>query len=159
MSELIFTLARLGYLVLLWFMVFAAVMVIRRDVYGTWVISKDPRKKDARKKAAPAKRTRRPEPPTASALVVTEGPLSGSSLQLTDVPVLVGRSPQATLVLEDDYASAQHARIYPEAGKWFVEDLGSTNGTVVAGTRITGPTEIGLGTPIRIGQTILELRK
>lgn len=157
MNELTFTLLRLGYLVLLWLLVGGSILVLRRDIYGTVVTkrgqgAKEPRQKK-RDRAKSAKKS-----PALTTLLVTEGPLTGSSLQLSDRPIIVGRAPTSTLVLDDDYASGQHARIYPQGGRWYVEDLGSTNGTVVGGIRITEPTELNARTPIRFGQTIVELR-
>ena len=61
--------------------------------------------------------------------------------------------------LEDDYVSTRHARIAASGDQWFVEDLGSTNGTYVGTVRITQPTTITIGTQVRIGKTVLELRK
>ena len=55
--------------------------------------------------------------------------------------------------------STRHARIAASDNQWFVEDLGSTNGTYVGSARITQPTTVALGTKIRIGKTTLELRK
>ena len=65
----------------------------------------------------------------------------------------------AAIKLDDDYASTRHARIAWSGEDWCVEDLGSTNGTYVGNARITQPTPLQLGTQIRIGKTILELRK
>jgi pSer/pThr/pTyr-binding forkhead associated (FHA) protein len=63
-------------------------------------------------------------------------------------------------VLDDDFASSRHARIFPDpSGQWVVEDLGSTNGTYLDRTKLTAPTPVPLGVPIRIGKTVLELRK
>ena len=62
-------------------------------------------------------------------------------------------------MLDDDYASSRHARFFPKDGQWLVEDLGSTNGTYLDRTKVTGPTPVPLGVPIRIGKTVLELRK
>jgi pSer/pThr/pTyr-binding forkhead associated (FHA) protein len=90
---------------------------------------------------------------------VTEGSLAGTTINLTGSPILVGRNPEATLVLDDDYASGRHARIYPEDGRWYVEDLGSTNGTFIGRERVNGPTALAAGSSLRVGQTILELRK
>lgn len=70
------------------------------------------------------------------------------------------RAHDSTIVLDDDYASSRHARIYPDRdGQWIVEDLGSTNGTYLDRTRLTTATPIPLGAPIRIGKTVIELRK
>jgi pSer/pThr/pTyr-binding forkhead associated (FHA) protein len=73
--------------------------------------------------------------------------------------VLIGRSPECTLVLNDDYASSRHLRLSPHDGQWVAEDLGSTNGTFIGRTRLTAPTPVEVGTQLRIGRTVLELRR
>jgi len=167
MSELTITLLRLGYLALLWFLVLSAITVLRRDLYGTRII--DRRRSPG--KATPAadaavpigetprapRRTRGSAGPTR--LVVTEGPLRGTTLPLGSSAVLVGRAPSCTLVLDDDYSSSRHARIFPQGDQWFVEDLGSTNGTFVGEQRVEQPTPVPTGTPVRVGQSLLELQR
>jgi pSer/pThr/pTyr-binding forkhead associated (FHA) protein len=98
--------------------------------------------------------------PTAEArfLVVTAGTLAGARLMLSDQPVTIGRSKDSTLVITDDYASPHHARLVPRSGHWLVEDLNSNNGTYLDRTRVTAPTPVPLGVPIRIGLTCVELR-
>jgi pSer/pThr/pTyr-binding forkhead associated (FHA) protein len=73
--------------------------------------------------------------------------------------ILVGRAPACTLVLDDEYTSSRHARVFPQYGEWWVEDLGSTNGTFVDDMRIVEPTAVEPGTPIRVGQSTLELQR
>jgi len=90
---------------------------------------------------------------------VTAGDLAGTSLGLTDEQITIGRSDDATLVLNDDYASTRHARLFPQDGQWLVEDLGSTNGTFLDRQKVTAPTPVPVGVPIRIGKTVLELRR
>ncbi|WP_449374751.1 FHA domain-containing protein FhaB/FipA [Arthrobacter psychrolactophilus] len=80
-------------------------------------------------------------------LVVTEGPLAGTTLELSGTPILLGRAQDATLVLEDDYASGRHARLFPQGTRWFVEDLGSTNGTFLGGSALTRALPVELGVP------------
>ena len=93
-------------------------------------------------------------------LVITGGSLTGTTMNLTDQQITIGRAHDSTIVLDDDYASSRHARIYPAPdGTWIVEDLGSTNGTYLDRTRLTGPTPVPLGAPIRIGKTVIELRR
>lgn len=167
MSELTITLLRLGYLVLLWLFVLAAISVLRRDLYGTRVVQRRMRAKAA--EPAPAKRPEprapapvptAPEPVVARRLVVTSGPLRGTTVPLTaGAAVMIGRAPSCTLVLDDDYSSQRHARLYEHAGQWFVEDLGSTNGTFVGRERITEPTAVGPGSQLRVGQSTLELQR
>jgi hypothetical protein len=109
--------------------------------------------------ATPSRRGRGRKVPTL--LVVTEGPLAGTSLPLRSGGVLIGRNPECALVLDDDYASGRHCRIYPDPAArdaWLVEDLGSTNGTFIGRDRLTGARPVEVGTTLRIGTTVLELR-
>jgi pSer/pThr/pTyr-binding forkhead associated (FHA) protein len=92
-------------------------------------------------------------------VVVTQGGNTGATADLAQAPILIGRGNDAAIKLDDDYVSTRHARIAASGDQWFVEDLGSTNGTYIGTVRITQPTTITLGTQIRIGKTILELRK
>jgi FHA domain len=73
--------------------------------------------------------------------------------------VQIGRSEQSDLRLEDTYASTHHARMYDRDGVWYVEDLGSTNGTYLNQRRITAPAEVRAGDRVKIGKTVLELRR
>jgi pSer/pThr/pTyr-binding forkhead associated (FHA) protein len=91
--------------------------------------------------------------------VVTEGPLAGTTIPLTDQQITIGRAADATLVVNDDYASTRHARLYPQNGEWIVEDLGSTNGTYLDRHKVIQPTPLTVGVPVRIGKTVLELRR
>jgi pSer/pThr/pTyr-binding forkhead associated (FHA) protein len=90
---------------------------------------------------------------------VTEGALAGTTISLGDAPVTLGRADDSTVVLTDDYASSRHARLVPGDDAWLVEDLGSTNGTYLGSSKVTRPTPVPLGQPIRIGKTVLELRR
>lgn len=96
--------------------------------------------------------------PLATRLVVTEGPLKDTVVDLNATPLLLGRAQDADLVLDDDYVSGRHARLFPQGSRWFLEDLGSTNGTFVSGNQLTRTVAVEPGTPIRIGKTVLELR-
>ena len=111
--------------------------------------------------SAPARRGRGKAKGVPTTLVVTEGPLTGTSLPLRSGGVLVGRNPECALVLDDDYASGRHCRIYRDpSGRdgWVVEDLGSTNGTFIGRDRLAGSRPVEIGTTLRIGKTVLELR-
>ncbi|WP_420113123.1 FHA domain-containing protein FhaB/FipA [Pseudactinotalea sp.] len=163
MSELVVTLIRLGYLVLLWLLVLASIGVLRRDVSGTRVLARGTLTGRSAAKAndggaAPGRgsRGKRGAP---TRLVVTGGPLNGTTLRLGENSILLGRAASSTLVLDDDYSSTRHARIFPAEGGWYVEDLGSTNGTWLGTEQVDGPTPVPVGTPIRVGQTVLELRR
>jgi pSer/pThr/pTyr-binding forkhead associated (FHA) protein len=114
--------------------------------------------------AGKPKRSRRPVPESRPArgalsqLIVTEGTLAGTRIALTGKPILIGRANDSTLVLTDDYASTRHARISATNDVWYLEDLGSTNGTYVGQTKVSGPIPLEAGVVIRIGKTALELR-
>jgi hypothetical protein len=177
MSQLTLTVIRLAFLVLLWLFVFSAVGVMRSDLYGARTS-----KRQAAKQARAAAATRPPhgrpphgqgqgpgpqgQPPrrggypTPTRLVVVGGSLTGTTVNVTSgQQVTLGRAHDSTIVLDDDYASSRHARLYPDpSGQWIVEDLGSTNGTFLGQTKLTAPTAAGVGVPIRIGKTVLELR-
>ena len=161
MSELALTLIRLGFLTLLWVFVLVTVLVLRRDL--RMPAETLPASRPGRPARAP-KPAKRPKAPRASkgkgtSLVVIEGPLVGTVIPLTDTQITIGRAPDSTLVIDDDYASSRHARIYPAEGTWIVEDLGSTNGTWIDRTRITSPTVLPIGAPLRVGRTTLQVQK
>jgi hypothetical protein len=162
MNALTLTLIRVAFLAVLWLFVIAAIGVVRTDLLGN-VAAKARR---VRNQPAPMPpRPARPPRPAKSGrgtprfLVVTEGALSGMSIDLADQQITMGRANDATLVLNDDYASTYHARIFPQDGQWFVEDLGSTNGTYLDRQKVGRPTPVPVGVPIRIGKTALELRR
>ncbi|CAG7651770.1 FHA domain-containing protein FhaB/FipA [Actinacidiphila bryophytorum] len=174
MSELTLTVMRLGFLAVLWLFVIVAVQVIRSDLFGTRVTQRAGRRGETaarppQQRQQAAAQDRRAQQPAASArqrrgaptkLVVAEGSLAGTTVALQGQTITLGRAHDSTIVLDDDYASSRHARIYPDRdGQWIVEDLGSTNGTYLDRNRLTTPTPVPLGAPIRIGKTVIELRK
>ena len=85
--------------------------------------------------------------------------LTGETVSLDEAPILIGRGADAAIRLDDDYVSTRHARIASSGDQWFVEDLGSTNGTYIGSHRLTQPTTLQAGSQVRIGKTTLELRK
>ena len=157
MSELTLFLIRIAYLAILWIFVLSAISVIRTDMFGARLTPGAPRPAE-RRPAKPAKAPpKRRGSPTHVAIV--EGANAGERVDLELAPLLIGRGPDAAIRLDDDYVSTRHARIASSGDQWFVEDLGSTNGTYVGSARINQPTKLSLGTQVRIGKTILELRK
>jgi len=74
-------------------------------------------------------------------------------------PILLGRGADATIRLDDDYVSTRHARFVPHGDDWYVEDLGSTNGTYIGSQRISTPMVVAIGVQVRVGKTIAELKK
>lgn len=167
MSELTLTAIRLGFLAVLWLFVITAVSVMRSDLFGQ---RSAPRPASSAKTPKQPKQPKQPKAPKQpkqpkarkgqpSKLVVTQGALTGTAVSLGQNTVTIGRAADSTLVVNDDYASSRHARLYPHEGQWVVEDLGSTNGTFLDRSKVQAPTPVPLGVPIRIGKTVLELRK
>jgi hypothetical protein len=159
MPEFVLTVARYGFLVLLWIFVFTVVGVIRRDLFAGSRASRivaAPRGVPAAPPGGRPARTKRGR--AARQLVVTAGNLAGTRITLGEAPITIGRAEDSTLVITDDYASARHARLVPREGQWYVEDLGSTNGTYLDRGKVSAPTPVPLGVPIRIGRTSVELR-
>jgi hypothetical protein len=162
MNPLTLLLIRLAFLAVLWLFVIAAVGVVRTDLFGPSRRSRQRRRQ--RKPPPPPKpprppRTGRVSRSSPQRLLVTAGGLAGTTIGLSDQQITIGRANDATLVLNDDYASSRHARLFPQDGQWIVEDLGSTNGTYLDRQKVTQPTPVPPGVPIRIGKTVLELRR
>jgi pSer/pThr/pTyr-binding forkhead associated (FHA) protein len=166
MNPLTLDLIKLAFLAVLWLFVIAAVGVIRTDLF-------DQPASPRRQRRAARQGARRAPPPvparpprqsgrsrtSARQVVVTGGNLAGTTITLADQQITIGRAADATLVLTDDYASTRHARLFPQNGEWIVEDLGSTNGTYLDRQKVTQPMPVPVGVPIRIGKTVLELRR
>jgi pSer/pThr/pTyr-binding forkhead associated (FHA) protein len=148
--ELILQLTRAGFLALLWLFVLAALRVVRSDLYAASGLAALPAGRRATGRAVRGR--------TARQLVVTSGALAGTRVTLDSRPIMLGRADDSTLVLDDDYASTRHARLSLQGDDWYVEDLGSTNGTYLDRAKVSGPTRVPLGVPIRIGKTVIELR-
>ncbi|GAA1154434.1 FHA domain-containing protein [Microbacterium oxydans] len=171
MSELILLLLRIGFLLLMWFFVFGVVYSLRADLFGVRV-RKLPAEATAgapAQAAAPAAPVAKPASArpstgpatvaTAKRLVITSGPKAGLELPLSADSLTIGRSSESALVIRDDYTSSHHARLMLRGDAWAIQDLDSTNGTFVAGQRVSGsPVALSLGTPIKVGATTFELR-
>ena len=186
MTELTFALLKYGFLVLLWVFVWLAVRSLHRDITAFAPTSSRARRRRERaaKRAAqapvpqaePAPQPAAPRTAGSGAnhtgpaeqpgqnspalLVVIDGPLAGATVPLSGSAITIGRAASNTVVLNDEFVSGHHARVYidPSSRQWAIEDLGSMNGTVVAGQRITSPTVLPARVPVRIGATTLELR-
>ncbi|HVU74658.1 MAG TPA: FHA domain-containing protein [Mycobacteriales bacterium] len=145
---------RIGFVTLLWVFVLAVVLTLRTDLFGP-----RPGKQRAAARPAPAPKPARAQRKANLRLVITEGALAGTTVPLGDQTVTIGRADSSTLVLTDDFVSNHHARLMRRDGTWYVEDLGSTNGTYLDRQKVTDPTPLPPGVPVRIGKTVLELRQ
>lgn len=165
MSEFTVTVFRFAFFIILWLFVLGVAGVLKRDIFGA---RKSPRKSrrggKASRNAAPNPAPSRPAPTPAPArsqahpgsVRVIGGPLTGTLITLSGAPVTFGRAPDNSIVINDDFASSHHARIVAANGSWVLEDLGSTNGTIVDGSRMHSPISLRIGTQITIGHTTLE---
>ena len=156
MSELTLLLLRIGFLVLLWFFVFAVVYSLRADLFGVKV-RRMPDAAPAPAPAAAAARAAATAPvaspraapsgakggaattDTVSRIVITSGPKAGLELPLGTEPLTIGRSSESGLVIRDDYTSSHHARLVLWGQQWMIQDLDSTNGTWHDGVRVSSP--------------------
>ncbi|GLZ46442.1 phosphopeptide-binding protein [Actinomycetospora sp. NBRC 106375] len=159
MPELVLQITRAGFLALLWLFVLAALRVVRSDLYAaSGLRAAAPGGRRPSRGGGTSKPARGGGRSGPRALIVTAGALAGTRIALDGRPIMIGRADDSTLVLDDDYASTRHARISQSGDDWYVEDLGSTNGTYLDRNKVSGPTRVPVGTPIRIGKTVIELR-
>jgi pSer/pThr/pTyr-binding forkhead associated (FHA) protein len=161
-------LLRAVVLVLLWGFVVAAIVAVRHDVFSERPPSPAkpaaaaPPPKPAKAAKAPktaSRATRRAAGSQATRVVVIDGPVSGTSVPLSSLPITIGRADDSTIVLADDYVSNHHARLVPRGKEWLVEDAGSTNGTFIGDAKVTAPVVVPVGGRIRIGRNVLELQR
>ncbi|WP_210508097.1 FHA domain-containing protein [Naasia sp. SYSU D00057] len=177
MSELTLLILRVAFLAILWAFVFAIVYALRSDLFGSRVkrLQEQPAYVPPAPPVAtpPAVQSLPTGPPmpaqgaskpmattrTASRLVITSGPKSGTDIALGTEPLTIGRSSESGLQILDDYTSTHHARLLLWGDEWVIQDLDSTNGTFLDGKRVTAPTPVPVNTPVKVGQTSFELRR
>lgn len=183
MSPLTLLVLQIGFLVLLWFFVFAVVYSLRADLFGVKVRKlPEPAAAGAAGGAAVTRPpTSGPDAATAavgavpapaaggkggkattdvvSRIVISSGPKAGLELPLGTEPLTIGRSSESGLVIRDDYTSSHHARLVLWGNQWMIQDLDSTNGTWHDGERVANPVPVIVGAPIKVGATTFELRK
>lgn len=154
MDSTILLVLRIVLLVVLWLFILFALNALRRDTKtaaaGTGaapvVVDPGPRVSAKFKGTVP------------QALVIVDGPAQGTRLDIRGLDsITLGRAPDCTLVLGDDYASARHAHLLRRGNEWFLEDLDSRNGTYVGGVRIDQPEKVTVNSDIKVGQTSVRL--
>ncbi|MGH3642325.1 MAG: FHA domain-containing protein FhaB/FipA, partial [Mycobacterium sp.] len=142
MQGIVLQLTRVGFLLLLWLFIWSVLRILRTDIYAPTGAVMVRRGLALRGTLLPSRGQRRNTP---HQLIVTDGALAGTRIQLGSQPVLIGRADDSTLVLTDDYASTRHARLSPRGSEWYVEDLGSTNGTYLDRAKVTTAVRVPMG--------------
>jgi pSer/pThr/pTyr-binding forkhead associated (FHA) protein len=152
---LVLQLLKYAFLAILYIFVWRSVRAIYQEL------------RPANVRAAPARRTATAAPRTSSrkvkkaphkAVVIEGDSHKGVAFDLRD-ELIIGRGPKCQVVLDDSYVSQMHARLFAKGDAYMVEDLGSTNGTYLNRRKVTAPTELRRGDQVKIGKTVLEMRK
>lgn len=93
---------------------------------------------------------------TPTRLQITEPPeQKGRSYDLDD-EITIGRAPGCKINVDDTFVSQLHARVFRRDGQILIEDLGSTNGTLANGKKVSGPVPVKRGDRIQVGRTVME---
>ena len=146
MPPIVLTTLKFFFIALIYLFIARAIRVIHIDLVGARV----PKPKGAR---------RGPKRGTPKAIAVNEPDKDARVLQLKDEEITFGRATTCTVPLDDTYVSSLHARFFSRDGQWFIEDMGSTNGTYHNRIKVTNPMPVAIGDQVRIGKTIVEVRR
>ena len=148
--------------ILKFFLVALVYLFFFRVLRAVWAeVAAAPRAATAPAGAAAPSRPARPQPQTAKPArlkIIEPAEGRGAQFDLGD-ELTVGRADGCRIRLDDSFTSQLHARVFSRDGQFFVEDLGSTNGTFVNGSKITSPTPLRRGDRLKIGKTTLEVTK
>ncbi|MEA2460317.1 MAG: hypothetical protein QOH90_494 [Actinomycetota bacterium] len=155
MPTIVFVVLKYVFLVVLYIFVWRVVRSMNADLRP----ATGPTRGDARaaKRPAPAPSRRIKQAPRKMTVIEGEE-LKGKSFPLGD-EIIIGRAERCHIILKDSYVSQVHARVFAKGDIYMVEDMGSTNGTYVNRNRVTSPTEVLRGDRLKIGKTVLEMRK
>ena len=156
MPTLVLDLLRYVFLAVLYIFVLRAVRAVYVELRPAAARQAPRERRQAPTPSAPPARKAKKAPGRAA--VVEGSSYKGKTFSL-DKELTIGRAPDCTLVLDDAYVSQKHARIYPRNDGYFVEDLGSTNGTYLNRQRLTSAAELRRGDRVKVGKTVLEMRK
>jgi hypothetical protein len=85
-------------------------------------------------------------------------PALAGKLYPLDAVTSIGRDPDNAVMIPDPRVSSRHARLVRRGGQWWIEDLGSTNGTLVNGAPVAGPARLRDSDMVRLGPATLRLR-
>jgi pSer/pThr/pTyr-binding forkhead associated (FHA) protein len=161
MSEGVLTVLKFCFLALLYLFLFRVVRVVRLELKPSKVavpleaVAVEPTPAAPKAKAKKERKER-----SGGQLYLLEPTARhGEVYSLTD-EVTVGRAPGCGVVLDDDtFVSQVHARLFRRGRETYVEDLGSTNGTLVNGQRISEITRLQRGDRVQFGETSAEITR
>jgi FHA domain len=145
----VLTVLKIALLALLYFFIWRATRTVVMDLYGQ-------RERRAKSPQPRQRGSRRGQP--SKVLVLDEKGRKIGSHRLGGT-IQIGRAPSCQIRLDDSYISQLHAKISERNGSWVVEDLGSTNGTYLNQRKLSVPTELSPGDRIRVGKTVLEVKR
>ena len=158
MSEGLLTVLKFCFLALVYLFLFRVVRIVRLELKPAKVqvpvaVAAEPLA------ASPAAR-RATKARGGSQLYLLEPPARNGEVYPLAEEVTVGRAPGCGVVLEEDtFVSQVHARLFRRGRETYVEDLGSTNGTLVNGERISEVTRLQRGDQVQFGNTLAEITK
>ena len=153
MSPFVLSVLKYSLLALLYFFIYRAVRSVAVDLSGRRAApegrpaAKAPKAKTARSGRAP------------STLVVHAPDARKPVSYKLSRGLEIGRAEACSVRLDDTYASQHHAKLSARDGGWYLEDLGSTNGTYLNDRRVAAPIEVHAGDVVKIGKTVLELSR
>jgi len=154
-SPFVLSVLKYALIVLLYFFVYRAIRSVATDVSGRKRGATTPARAPAPSSAAkPSRGGRAP-----TQVVVHDGAGAKATPIKLKQEAQIGRGDRCAIRLQDTYVSQVHARLYPKDGAWYVEDLGSTNGTLLNDHRVQQPVEVHAGDVVKVGKTVLELRR
>jgi hypothetical protein len=173
-SELALFIVRAGFLAVLWIFIFSIISVIRADLFGQKVVRRVTTANAPKVVSSPISAgafggtsgtanstgslTMESNGINATKLSIIEGDRAGQSIALDRRELTIGRAENSDLVIDDEFASTNHAKLILTNNDWLIQDLNSTNGTFLDGARVGTPAVLRLNTPVRIGKTVFELR-
>jgi hypothetical protein len=148
MPEPLLKLLELCLLALLW-------LFFLRVLRAVWMEVRGPAAASVRATPTSGRRTQGRRRGSPRLVVVEPKDRKGRAYDLRDEQT-VGRAAGCQITIDDTYASQLHARVFTKDGAWFVEDLGSTNGTYLNTKRVSSALAVKRGDRIKIGATVME---
>ena len=155
MPALVLQLLKYAFLAILYIFVWRSVRAIYQELKPA---ASRPAPDRSAPVSAPRASQRRTKKVPRRAVVLEGNSHRGAVFDLRD-ELIIGRGPKCQIVLDDSYVSQMHARLFAKGDAFMVEDLGSTNGTYLNRRKVTAPTELRRGDQVKIGKTVLEMRK